>query len=248
MALRIDQNNFENNVTGCGPALKKTLLPVNGYNEQSVGSNDNIPGTNSKITFRFNRAYVGKWKALNHGGNEVRGMYVQMQVEMPKDCVGCQKIEFIQVVRTVSHVNGKDETADPVHPTRRRRSGWGKEGKSIGWRVDVQLNSNDPIFDMTEPSNNPVANKMFDAAILPLVSINNRNPGLDYITVAVATMPGGQLKVLGYARWGFYLGDDGQIHSMYKDPPIGTGLPEDALNAIDRWNKFPENKKANVIK
>jgi hypothetical protein len=76
------------------------------------------------------------------------------------------------------------------------------------------------------------------------------NPGLDFVTIALGTMPDGTYKPLGFVRWGFYLdNNDNQIHSIYdQDPPIGTGLPVEASHAIDRWNKIPGNKQVTIRK
>ena len=254
----VDDELYEG-VLGITPAIREGTLQINRPLYQSFVSKDFIKGTQSRVAFSFSRSFIGSWKIPTDAGPR-SGLYVKIEAfligaNVPK----YEKLRIIQVVRIFKIApDGKNETvrefADVGEKLTDLRGGWSeKNAPSKGWMVDVAATSTSPYYGiegLTRQTGSSTDPKEPRNAIIydgPSVPDKMKNIGSEFITLLVGLNAGKKGAVLGYVRWGYYRDSDGNVSSLqFKGNRIGTDFPQEAKDAIKRWNGIKGNEDAGV--
>jgi hypothetical protein len=225
---------------------KKTMLPITGINGASFTATGCAGKKDGKVTFTFDRAFIGDYAYAAAGGKTVRGVHVCISAAL-SGCGEHKEVKLVQVLRNFTKKDGKVETAVPQGETRKKRSGSDDDkAKSKGWRVDVIDSKKTPFYVWDEIYGNDGSDKA--AAKLrdtPGDWATSTNVGKEFRTCAVSYV-GGKGTVLACVDWGYYIDDKG-VASFYPAKPTAyTGAVPEILDAAERWDKMPGNDKANI--
>ncbi|MBZ0236391.1 MAG: hypothetical protein K8M05_28950 [Deltaproteobacteria bacterium] len=224
----------------------KKMLPVEGVHGASFTATGCAGKKDGKVTFTFDRAYVGDYEYAA-AGKTVRGVHVSISAAL-KDCGEHKDVKFVQVLRNFTKKDGKVVTADPGYAKRRERSGWSDDkAPSRGWRVDGLDSDTSPFY----VSGDFYGNHGSDAKALKLRDTpgnwsTDRNVGKEFRTCAVS-YAGGKGTVLACIDWGYYI-DDAGAATFYPAKPVATaGAVKELTDAATRWDGMEGNDKANLV-
>ena len=141
------------------------------------------------------------------------------------------------------------QTADPVDPTRRTRSGWSDPAaRSRGWRLDqvtTGATSTDPFY----PSHSANSGTSVTPAILwdvPGRFTDARNTGMELQSCVVCENAGVQRKVLACVTWGFYIDSSGVVAFRPATPTVNCGPTQQLEDATARFEAIAGNLPANI--
>lgn len=234
--------------TGVKAAIdKKTMLPVAGINGQSFTATGCAGRKDGKVTFTFDRAFVGEYDYAP-AGRSVRGVHVSISVALA-GCGEHKEVRLVQVLRNFTKKNGKVVTADPGYAKRRERSGWSDDkAGSRGWRVDGTDTDTTPFYvsgafygnDGTDKSPAKLRDTPGDWA-------TDKNVGKEFRTCAVS-YSGGKATVLACIDWGYYIDEAGAATFYPTVPTAHVGAVQELTDAAERWDAIPGNTKANLPK
>jgi len=226
---------------------KKTMLPVVGVNGQSFTATGCAGKKDGKVTFTFDRAFVGDYD-YPAAGKPVRGVHVSISVAL-SGCGEHKEVKLIQVLRNFTKKEGKVVTADPGYAKRRERSGWNDDkAKSKGWRIDG-LDSDTTPFYVTDDlygdhGSDKAPAKLRDS---PGDWTTDKNVGKEFRTCAVS-YAGGNGTVLACVDWGYYIDDAGAATFYPAKPTAYVGAVQELTDAAERWDGMAGNTKANLVK
>lgn len=224
---------------------KKTMTPVVGVNGQSFTATGCAGKPDGKVTFTFDRAFIGDYDYAP-AGKAVRGVHVIISAAL-SGCGEHKDVKLVQVLRNITKQDDKIVTADPQYAKRRERSGWSDpKAKSRGWRVDGLDSDTSPFYVSSDFYGNHGSDK--SAAKLrdtPGGWSTDRNVGKEFRTCAVS-YSGGKGTVLACVDWGYYVDATGAA-SFYPAKPVAhTGATPEVKDSADRWDAMAGNEKANL--
>ena len=225
----------------------KKMLPVEGVNGKSFTATGCAGKKDGKVTFTFDRAFVGDYEYAA-AGKTVRGVHVIISAAL-SGCGEHTEVKLIQILRNFTKKDGKVVTADPKNDVRRKRSGWGDDkAPSRGWRVDMLTDKTSPFYaDSGLHGNNgssTAASKLRDT---PGDWATDRNVGKEFRTCAVS-YAGGKGTVLACVEWGYYIDDAGKATFYPATPVTFTGAVTELTDAATRWDGIAGNSPANLAK
>jgi hypothetical protein len=225
---------------------KKAMLPVAGVNGQSFTATGCAGKKDGKVTFTFDRAFVGDYDYAA-AGKAVRGVHVSISAAL-SGCGEHKEVKLVQVLRNFTKKDGKVVTADPTSAKRRTRSGWDDDkAKSKGWRVDGLDTDTTPFYVSADLYGDHGSDK--DPAKLrdtPGNWTTDRNVGKEFRTCAVSYADG-KGTVLACVDWGYYIDDAGAATFYPATPTAYVGAVAELTNAAARWDGIAGNTKANLV-
>ena len=224
---------------------KKTMKPVAGIHGQSFTATGCAGKKDGKVTFTFDRAFVGDYDYAP-AGKPVRGVHVSISAAL-SGCGEHKDVKLVQILRNFKKQDGKVVTADPAYAKRRERSGWNDDkAKSKGWRVDGLDSDTTPFYVSSDFYGNHGSDK--DPAKLrdsPGDWTTDKNVGKEFRTCAVS-YAGGKGTVLACVDWGYYIDDAGAATFYPTTPTAYTGAVQELTDAAERWDNIAGNTKANL--
>ncbi len=225
----------------------KKMSPVAGVNGQSLTATGCAGKKDGKVTFTFDRAYIGDYD-YPAAGKPVRGVHVSISVALA-NCGEHKDVKLVQVLRYFTKKDGKVTTADPKYAKRRERAGWNDDkAKSKGWFVDGLDTDTTPFYVSDELYGNHGTDKK--AAKLrdsPGSWTTDTNIGKEFRTCAVSYADG-KGTVLACVDWGYYIDDKGAATFYPATPTAYVGATQEVGDAADRWDGISGNTKANLTK
>ena len=223
----------------------KKMLPVAGVHGQSFTATGCAGKPDGKVTFTFDRAFVGDYDYAA-AGKAVRGVHVAISAALT-GCGEHKDVKLIQVLRNFTKKDGKVVTADPGTAKRRARSGWDDDkAKSKGWRVDGLDSDTSPFYVSDDlygdHGSDKSPAKLRDS---PGNWTTDRNVGKEFRTCAVS-YAGGKATVLACVDWGYYIDDAGAATFYPAKPTAYVGAVAELTDAAARWDGIAGNTKANL--
>jgi hypothetical protein len=230
-----------------GAIEKKTMLPVAGVNGQSFTATGCAGKPDGKVTFTFDRAFVGDYD-YPAAGKAVRGVHVSISAAL-SGCGEHKEVKMVQVLRYFTKKDGKIVTAPPTTPKRKERAAWSDDkAKSKGWMVDGLDTDTTPFYVSADIYGNDGTDK--DPAKLrdsPGSWTTDKNIGKEFRTCAVS-YAGGSGTVLACVDWGYYIDDAGAATFYPAKPTAYAGAVQELTDAAARWDAQAGNTKANLVK
>jgi hypothetical protein len=231
---------------GIADAIKaKAMLPVAGVDGQSFTATGCAGKPEGKVTFTFDRAFVGDY-AYAEAGKKVRGVHVAISAVL-SGCGEHKEVKLVQILRNFKKDGGKVVTADPTYDKRRQRSGWNDDkAKAKRWRVDGLDEDTTPFYVSDEIYRNHGSDK--EAAKLrdsPGDWATSTNVGKEFRTCAVSYADG-KGTVLACIDWGYYIDDKGAASFYPAKPTAYPGAVQELTDASARWDGIADNTKANL--
>ncbi|HEX7836473.1 MAG TPA: hypothetical protein VF469_03370 [Kofleriaceae bacterium] len=226
---------------------KKTMLPVDGINGQSFTATGCAGKKDGKVTFTFDRAFIGDYD-YPAAGKAVRGVHVSISAAL-SGCGEHKEVKMVQVYRYFTKKDGKTATAEPTTAKRKERAGWNDDkAKSKGWQVDGLDTDTTPFYVSSDIYGNDGTDKA--AARLrdsPGSWATDKNIGKEFRTCAVS-YAGGKGTVLACIDWGYYIDDKGAASFYPAKPTAYAGSVQELTDAAERWDGLAGNTKANLVK
>lgn len=225
------------------------MQPIAGVNGQSFAATGIAGHADGKITFKFERAFVGDYEYAA-AGKTVRGVHVIITATL-SNCGEHTDVKLIQVLRSFSKQGGANVTADPNDATRRARSGWDDpRAASRGWRVDMLTDKTTPFYPENSSDDfhgqNGSSTKPLRLRDTPGDWSTATNIGKEFRTCAVS-YAGGKGTVLACIEWGYYIDEHGAATFYPASPVAIAGSVAEVKDAAARFDAMSSTTtKANL--
>jgi hypothetical protein len=196
-----------------------------------------------KITFKFNRAYVGTWPQAEVPGRILHGAVVDIKIST--EGLKYDSLQELQVVRKFSVDKGGASWSSRKgdSPVRQERAGqrwWQGKQYSEGWAVDALEDSHD--YFAPKHTYNMQTHETFDS---PAVRSGETNCGLEFYTCAIG-ITNKKATFLGCIHWAFYNDPDNKVKWVWDTPDVSLDCPAVVGDAVRRWNSIKNNQFADI--
>jgi len=204
----------------------------------------NCPSNACQVSFTFNHAH-----GFTQGSSS--GMFVEIEAGYNhSQCAPCDRLRWIQILRSTTLSQGQVQTANPAHPARQIRAGVSRNSTltgSAGWRIDSIL-SNDEVqgfnvgqsenaFYENNPGHDHRTGTATQTAILRDAPASaNVNSGKEFWSFLVCENDStNQRNVVGGVSWG-YMKHPNSGFSFQPSLPVAICGPNQELRDADgRW-------------